>query len=84
MRAVLARPMERGEVMETTIVGHDDFSEVIRTDFDNGAVMYSRLTPCCRATAKGLEDGVGCRACYRLIDPKYGEVLSEEQVKRIA
>ena len=25
------------------------------------------LTSCCRATTKGMEDGIGCRKCYRLV-----------------
>lgn len=31
------------------------------------------LTDCCGATAKGLEDYVGCRKCYEEIDPRYGD-----------
>ncbi len=30
------------------------------------------LTECCGASAKGLEDYVGCRACYAEIDPSLG------------
>ncbi len=26
------------------------------------------VTSCCGASSKGLEDGVGCRSCYRLLD----------------
>lgn len=36
------------------------------------------LTPCCQASAKGLEDCIGCRGCYREIDPLYGDVWSLE------
>ncbi len=31
------------------------------------------LTDCCGATAKGLEDYVGCRRCYTEIDSLYGD-----------
>jgi hypothetical protein len=34
--------------------------------------MDVRVTECCRATAKGLEDGIGCRSCYQLIDEAIG------------
>lgn len=30
------------------------------------------LTDCCGATAKGCDGYVGCRACYREIDPALG------------
>jgi hypothetical protein len=35
-------------------------------------VMDVRLTECCHATAKGTDDGIACRNCYRLIDPLIG------------
>lgn len=34
-------------------------------------------TPCCGASAKGLEGGIGCRKCYRYIDPSFGGVPQE-------
>lgn len=46
------------------------------------------LTPCCGASAKGLEDYVGCRACYAEIDSALGgtpdsrTVLVKEQPER--
>jgi hypothetical protein len=30
------------------------------------------LTPCCQASGKGMQSGVGCRACYRPVDSVYG------------
>jgi hypothetical protein len=36
----------------------------------NGPVR--QFTSCCGASDKGTEDGVACRACYRLIDDYYG------------
>lgn len=35
------------------------------------------LTDCCAASAKGMEDGVGCRACYHLIPDALGGVYDE-------
>lgn len=32
------------------------------------------LTDCCGASAKGVEDGVACRNCYQLIDPRLGGI----------
>lgn len=34
------------------------------------------LTPCCQASGKGLEDCIGCRACYREVEVYYGDVWS--------
>lgn len=34
------------------------------------------LTPCCNETAKGLESGIGCRRCYRDVDPLLGGPVS--------
>lgn len=34
------------------------------------------LTPCCFASAKGLESYIGCRSCYREIDPALGGRMS--------
>ena len=34
------------------------------------------LTPCCKASGKGMEyeTGVGCRRCYREVDPIHGDI----------
>lgn len=34
-------------------------------DFSNGKSMAFGLTWCCGASFKGMDDYVGCRACYR-------------------
>jgi hypothetical protein len=34
--------------------------------------MYYLLTPCCDASATGVEYGTACRGCYQGIDPFYG------------
>jgi len=34
--------------------------------------MY--VTDCCDASAKGMENYVGCRSCYREIDPSLGGI----------
>lgn len=31
------------------------------------------LTPCCKATAKGFEDCIGCRKCCAEVDPAFGD-----------
>lgn len=36
----------------------------------DGIVYF--LTDCCKASAKGVEHGVACRACYRLVDERLG------------
>lgn len=35
-------------------------------------VMEYALTRCCHASAKGLEDCIGCRSCYAEVDPYLG------------
>lgn len=63
------------DTIEVTVVGSDELSFIAKTDFGNGSVMFSRLTDCCMASAKGVEWGtnVACRACYAEIDPQMGE-----------
>lgn len=39
---------------------------------ENGFMRFY-LTDCCGASAKGMEHGVGCRACHRGIDPWLGD-----------
>lgn len=34
-------------------------------------------SPCCGASAKGCDGYIGCRACYKPIDPSYGGVPEE-------
>lgn len=34
--------------------------------------MRYYLTHCCSASSKGMSEGVGCRACYKLIPDYYG------------
>ena len=34
--------------------------------------FFYPLTPCCKATATGTEDGTACRGCYELISPEFG------------
>lgn len=40
------------------------------------------LTPCCGASAKGLEHYVGCRACYQEIDPSLGMACGADEVEQ--
>ena len=58
---------------------------LVETDFapvgDPKNFLYA-LTPCCRASSKGLFDEndfspyVGCRHCYGEVDPKFGGVFT--------
>lgn len=43
---------------------------------DTAAAVGQRfyLTPCCGASAKGLEDCIGCRNCYAEVDPRLGGI----------
>lgn len=80
-------------------------SDVVRIDkhghevrIDTWGLEYVRegghawyLTPCCDASAKGMEWGIGCRACHREVDPSYGGVpepfeedMTEEQKAELA
>jgi hypothetical protein len=58
-----------------TVVGNDGFSDIAKMEFESGAIMFFRLTNCCKASAKGVEYGthVACRACYATIDPEFGD-----------
>ena len=61
-------------MMDTVTVGNDGFSDIVRTTFPNGAMMFSRVTNCCGASGKGVEYGtyVACRACRESVDPEFG------------
>jgi hypothetical protein len=54
-------------IPEVTIIGSDD----VGLKATDGDIVYY-LTPCCKAGVKGMEFGVGCRACYELVDPALG------------
>jgi len=61
-------------MMDIETVGNDGFSDIVRTTFPNGAMMFSRVTNCCGASAKGVEYGthVACRACRNSVEPEFG------------
>jgi predicted Fe-S protein YdhL (DUF1289 family) len=40
--------------------------------FPNGKRMITVSTPCCGASAKGVESGVACRACHRPVSFAFG------------
>jgi hypothetical protein len=47
------------------------------------SVMYYPLTPCCGATAKGMESYVGCRSCYEEVPSALGSGwYSDEEWER--
>lgn len=80
-------------------------SEVVRKDrygrdvrLDTWGMAYVRdedgfafyITPCCDASAKGMEWGISCRGCYQDIDPSFGGVpepfeedMTEEQKEKL-
>lgn len=45
----------------------------IASDTQPPAFLAYPLTPCCGASGKGGESGVICRACYRPVDPMFGD-----------
>lgn len=47
--------------------------------YKDGPFRYY-LTECCGASAKGLEDYVGCRSCYTEIDPAIGGTPDRDTV----
>lgn len=53
---------------EGTILGIDD--EGYEYALDVKDQFQWRITPCCGASDKGMEWGVGCRGCYGEIDPE--------------
>jgi hypothetical protein len=59
--------------MTTTVLGRNEIGVVAETE--DGFRFY--LTPCCGASAKGMEDYIGCRACYREVDSALGGIPAE-------
>lgn len=56
---------------------------VVAETFESGVTLIAPLTTCCGASGKGSagsRTGVVCRACYRDVEPAYGDcaVLGEE------
>lgn len=56
---------------------------------DEGFAFY--ITPCCDASAKGVEYGTACRACFTEIDAVYGGVpepfdedMTEDEKRKLA
>lgn len=57
---------------------------VLSETFGNSTMSWA-LTPCCNASGKGLDDGfgggmVGCRSCYREVDPIFGADLEARDI----
>jgi hypothetical protein len=50
-----------------TLVGVGELGVVAES---HGMRYY--LTPCCGASAKGLDGYIGCRSCYEEVDPRLG------------
>lgn len=47
---------------DNVILGNDDEGMDYAHNVEEG--MWWRITPCCGASDKGVEDGVVCRSCY--------------------
>ena len=65
---------EGGIVSDIVTLGEGPYGKVV-WDKDDTQLVYV-LTPCCNATGKGVEYSatfVACRACYRDVDPIYGD-----------
>jgi hypothetical protein len=41
-------------------------------DFGFHDPIYYPLTPCCGASAKGMENGIGCRSCHQPVPDAFG------------
>ena len=56
--------------MLARVVGfdQDDFPIAEYVDRDTSWRQLYGMTLCCGAQFKGLEDGIGCRSCYALVD----------------
>ena len=63
-----------------------DGDVLVIVDLDVADRWLYALTPCCLASGKGLMDEdsdygyVGCRSCYQEVDPKFGDVLSNDDI----
>ncbi len=55
----------------TTISMGIDADLALDASIGDGMVYY--LTPCCKASAKGCDEHVACRACYRVIPDALGD-----------
>lgn len=71
---------------QVDVVGVDRDGDKVARYTDGDFTMLYPLTPCCGASGKGMMDDatgegfVGCRSCYREVDPKYGSVYTEADV----
>ena len=57
------------ELPEVLVLGRDSVGVIAESE---GFRYY--LTECCGASAKGCDGYIGCRACYREVDPMLGDV----------
>jgi len=64
------------------IVGITEYGDfVVRSDSPIiPAGQYEGLTACCGATAKGCDGYIGCRYCYREIEPMLGGPLRDSDI----
>lgn len=63
----------KGVTMTTSEYSTTTISMGIDADLAiNGGIVFY-LTPCCKASAKGCDGYIGCRACYRQIADELGD-----------
>ena len=58
--------------LEIAEIGTTDWGKLVVNNY-NGRGYAFFLTPCCDASAKGMDGGVGCRSCYEYVDQMYGD-----------
>ena len=64
---------------EIIVLGRDAVGAVAESH-ECGIQTRYYLTDCCGASAKGCDGYIGCRACYREIDPLLGGVPDSRMV----
>jgi hypothetical protein len=65
---------------DPTTIGFFPFGENERVEFvQNEDGLVYPLTPCCGATAKGMDWYIGCRSCYEEVDSMLGACWTAEE-----
>lgn len=64
---------------EPTTIGFFPWGENDNIEFVLSDGLVYPLTPCCGATAKGMDEYIGCRACYEEVDSMLGACWTVEE-----
>jgi hypothetical protein len=65
---------------EPVTIGFFPFGENDNVQFvQNEQGLVYPLTPCCQATAKGMDEYIGCRNCYEEVDSMLGACWTAEE-----